>query len=67
VLGFEATQVKATDAGFSCEFQGLTGYPGSFTLQVYVSGQLAASQAITVRKLDECNVSAEMVTVDLGL
>ncbi len=65
LYGFEATGTNPTDGGVSCEFLGLNGHAGSFTLQVSVDGQLLASQVITVRKLDECNVSAEMVTIDL--
>jgi hypothetical protein len=62
----EATGTSPSDGGLVCEFQGLNGHPGAFTVQVFVQGQLAASQPTTLQKLDECNVTAELVTFDLS-
>jgi hypothetical protein len=62
----EASGTGTSDAGTVCEFQGLNGHPGTFTVQVFVQGQLAASQPATLQKLDECNVTAELVTFDVS-
>ena len=58
----DATTAIESDGGAVCEFQGLTGHPGTFDLQLIENGQTTASQSVTLDKLDECNVSGKKVT-----
>ena len=60
----EASETGTSDGGTVCEFQGLNGHPGTFTVQVFVQGQLVASQPATLQRLDACNVTSELVTFD---
>jgi len=62
----EASGTGTSDGGTVCEFQGLNGHPGTFTVQVFVQGQLAASQPAALQKLDACNVTSELVTFDVS-
>jgi hypothetical protein len=60
----DATTAIESEGGVVCEFQGLTGHPGTFDLQLIENGQPTASQSVTLNKLDECNVSGKQVTFD---
>jgi len=62
----EVTGTSTSDGGAVCEFQGLNGHPGTFTVQVFVQDQLADSQTTTLQKLDECNVTAQALTFDVS-
>ena len=62
----EASGTGTSDGGTVCEFQGLNGHPGTFTVQVFVQGQLADSQPATLQRLDACNVTSELITVDVN-
>lgn len=62
----EVSGTGTSDGGNVCEFQGLNGHPGTFTVQVFVQSQLVASQPATLQRLDACNVTAELVTFDVS-
>jgi len=61
----ERTSAVPMDGAVRCEFHGLQGRTGSFNLTVFVEGQVAASQVVTLQKIDDCNVSAEKVAIEL--
>ncbi len=64
LYAFAASTVSELDGSTLCEFQGLTGHPGTFDVQMSVDGQPRDSQSVTLDKLDECDVSAKLITFD---
>lgn len=63
---FEFVNSGAHDAGVLCRYQGLTGHPGTFTVQVAVGGQTVQQQPATLHSLDSCNVTAQELAFDVG-
>jgi hypothetical protein len=64
---FESTGSISVDGGELCQFQGLSGHPGTFTVQALVDGAPAGSQVVTLEKIDDCNVSAQLVRFDVSV
>jgi hypothetical protein len=56
----------SADGGTVCEFQGLSGHAGTFTIQSFIDGAPAKSQTVTLEKLDGCNVTSKLVNIDVG-
>jgi hypothetical protein len=53
------------DAGAICSFFGVSGHTGTFTVTVFLDGQSASSQEVTLERTDACNISGKLVNLDL--
>lgn len=65
---FEFENWPATDAdgGTLCSFRGLTGHTGTFTVSVSLDGAVVASQSVTLKRIDACNLSGKALDFDLS-
>lgn len=62
---FEFVSSTPGDAGVLCRYQGLTGHPGNFTVQVAVGGQIVQQQPAALHALDSCNVTTQQLSFDV--
>jgi len=63
----DAWPTSENDAGPLCVFRGLAGRTGTFSVSVYLDGQVEASQSVTLGRLDECNVSSKLLTFEVSV